>query len=556
MRRKIFVLAVLLVAEFCAADRGRKKEKTSEKSSVKTDSEKEDDGIKKAYPLLHKEVVVVGAGIAGLAAARRISKDRSNFTVTVYEAQKNRYGGRVWTDKLTNMKAKGVEVDLGSSAFNVISKNNPLLELAEDFELKTSSIEGLQFIIPWEGKVYSGSDIQDITKEAGQILNQALNESKSWKFEPSVREAVDKVLHDDFSSESTGSHLVKCLPSYVIKDYSTRHYRPELLDMGYEKVLLDGTGELLDRLVSGSSEEPPLHLQLNKAVRQIKFDNSKGKVIIRFRDGSQRQTDVVVVAVPLSIIASQDIMFEPDLPKNYQVAVSEMGVLTSNKLILEFESAFWPSDFGVFLRAVQEDQDRGYMQSWINIHRLVGLPVLTTFVMGDSAIGFEKMTDDDIKQSALDVLIEMFGKDTVSKGGDVVRLQRSQWVTEEFSKGSHTYSKVGTTPELWETLSEPLCPGVYFVGEHTSLGEHGTLHGAYNSGIRAGDQILSRYCEKKMEEEERRREEARRKEAERKKKENGGGANASEERATKEVSLEDDDDVVTEEESDERKDEL
>ena len=78
-------------------------------------------------------------------------------------------------------------------------------------------------------------------------------------------------------------------------------------------------------MVSGSSEEPPLHLQLNKSVRQIKVDKEREKVLIRFSDGSQVDRDIVVVAVPASVIASKDIMFEPDLPTGYRVAVEEMG---------------------------------------------------------------------------------------------------------------------------------------------------------------------------------------------------------------------------------------
>ena len=56
---------------------------------------------------LPTNVAVIGGGIAGLAAARSISKNRANFTVTVFEAQKDRFGGRIWTDKLKDLKAKG-----------------------------------------------------------------------------------------------------------------------------------------------------------------------------------------------------------------------------------------------------------------------------------------------------------------------------------------------------------------------------------------------------------------------------------------------------------------
>lgn len=69
-------------------------------------------------------------------------------------------------------------------------------------------------------------------------------------------------------------------------------------------------------------------------------------------------------------------------------------------------------------------------------------------------------------------------------------------------------------------FAQPLCPYIYFVGEHTSFSEHGTLHGAYNSGIRAGNQIITRMCDAIMEEERRKAEERRKKETKKNKTEN------------------------------------
>ena len=80
------------------------------------------------------------------------------------------------------------------------------------------------------------------------------------------------------------------------------------------------------------------------------------------------------------------------------------GVATSNKVIIEFEHAFWPSDIGIFLTAVKEDKKRGYMQSWINVHRLIGKPMLATFITGDLAVEFEKQSSDEVKQSGTDLI--------------------------------------------------------------------------------------------------------------------------------------------------------
>ncbi|CAG5133135.1 unnamed protein product [Candidula unifasciata] len=490
---------------------------TNGQKSPSTKNKIEED-VQEVYQL-PKEVIVIGAGAAGLAAARKLSSDKQNFTVTVYEARKDRYGGRVWTDKLTDMKARGAEVDLGGSALSVISKENPLIELAEQFDLKMASVKDLQFIVPWEKKAYTGAELSDITHQAAQILGQAINQSRAEKVEISMKEAIDRVIAtgEIIDSASAGAHFVKCLPSYILDNYSTRNYKPEALDVGYDKVLLDGMGELLDRLVSGSTDEPPLHLNLNKVARQIKVDKEKKKVVVRFRDGLQVFADMVVVAIPVSVIASGELLFEPELPKKYTLAVQEINVAAANKVILEFEHVFWPAEFGVFTRAVGSDAERGNLQTWVNINRFLAKCVLIGFLFGQPAVEFEKLDPEEAKNLALNVLNEMFGEDLVKQGGKLVRFQQSKWVTDPFSLGTSSYPKVGSDPGLWDTFAAPLCPYIYFAGEHTTFEGHGTIHGAYNSGIRTGNQILTGLCETLRKEEERRKAEERRKKAEAKK---------------------------------------
>lgn len=79
------------------------------------------------------------------------------------------------------------------------------------------------------------------------------------------------------------------------------------------------------RLLSGSIDEAPLYLNLNKVARQIKVDKERKKVVVRFLDGLQVFADIVVVAVPVSVIASGDLLFEPDLPKKYRLAAQEIS---------------------------------------------------------------------------------------------------------------------------------------------------------------------------------------------------------------------------------------
>lgn len=521
------VVLTLLCVVHCLGD------KTPKAASGTAD----DDGVNKNYNYkvsIPKEVVVIGAGIAGLAAARKLSSDRANFSVHVYEARRERFGGRIWTDKLTNMKAKGPDVDLGAVFLpGVGGKDDPLIELAEDFDLKTASLGELQLLIPWEKRVLGRDDLAPLLSETNKILELAVNESKASKTEMSVREAVDTVLKNKKLELSDSAYLIQACRSYVL-EYSALYPQFFHLDFENNQVLLDGMGELTDRLLSGAIDEAPLHLTLNKAARQVKIDGERNKVVVRFTDGSQVVADAVVVAVPLSVIAAGSLHFEPFLPKAHYEAMKEMGFTSENRVIIQFEQVFWPQDVGTFVRAVRAEEEKGHLQLWFNIYQIVGVPALSGYLMGRPAEAFETLSDEEAEKAVLAVLLEMFGEALLNTGGKIVRLQRSAWVSDSWSKGAATYTRVGSSPKMWDNLSEPMCPGVYFAGEHTSFVGQGSVYGAYLSGLRAANQIMGDLCEqRRLEEEERERQ---RKEAEKTKEMNKG----AKDNRSKHTELEDD----------------
>ncbi|KAK7091653.1 uncharacterized protein [Littorina saxatilis] len=509
---------------------------------------------------IEKEVVVIGGGIAGLAAARQIvNRGRGRFSVHVYEARRERYGGRVWTNRLKNPRARGLEVDLGGNTLNVVNQlTNPLLNLTRDLELETATISNAQFIVPWLNKKYSDDELMQAMIQASTIISDAVNSTRHQGTDRSIKDAIDSQLKEKgVGKEDVRSLLLRSLPSYVISEYSALHYQADSLDFGYEQVLLDGMGELMDRLVSGSEDEKPMKIRLRTAVRQVKVDRSQGKVTLRLKDGSQVTVDEVIVAVPAPVIAKGDLLFEPSLPKEYQWAVSQIGMSDGNKVVVEFDVPFWPNDHGVFIAAAQHEDDRGFLQTWLNIHKVLGKPVLVGLLFGDAARRFESLSDEEVKDSVLQKLQSVFGNDAVSSK-NIVKILRSAWTSDQWSGGASSYPKVGNVPKLWDTFAEPLCPNVYFAGEHTVFRGHGTLHGAYASGIRAADLLLSSYCEEKAKEEERKRkEEARRKvELKKKKKEQGLDTEDDEEKEEEQTGEEETVEEIDESVKKEVKDEL
>lgn len=72
-----------------------------------------------------------------------------------------------------------------------------------------------------------------------------------------------------------------------------------------------------------------------------------------------------------------------------------------NKIIVEFESAFWSNEFGVFLLATKNEEERGFLQTWLNVHKVLGKPVLVGLLFGEKARDFEKIPDDKVQALGL-----------------------------------------------------------------------------------------------------------------------------------------------------------
>ncbi|XP_046374591.2 polyamine oxidase 4-like [Haliotis rufescens] len=468
-----------------------------------------------------KEIIVIGGGIAGLAAARAIRNNRTaDYHVTVFEARRERYGGRVWTDKKNMPHATGVEADLGGAVLNSAASNNLLLNLTEKLDLQTTKLGPMQLFVTKLNKRFSGTELVEAFIEARKRYLQAIESVKGEdrSVRSVVSQAIDELRSLGQDNKEVVISIMELLPTYNFPDFSSALYQTDLIDFGFDTFVLDGMGELTDRLLSGGDGETHLSIELRTVVRQIKVDDRKKKVIVRLRDGSQVSADAVVVAVPAAVIRDESLMFEPMLPGLYKKALKEIGTSYGNKLIVEFDEVFWPTDVGVFLLA-DEEAEPGMMQKWLNMHKLVGRPVLVSMLGGSASVKFENMTDEEVKALVRERLTTLFGP--MAESREIVKVLRSSWKSTLHSGLGNSYPKVGNDISMWSTLSEPLCPYIYFAGEHTIFKGIGTLHGAYNSGIRAADQIMSELCEQRAREEEQRRqeEERKRKEKEEKKKE-------------------------------------
>lgn len=445
-----------------------------------------------------KDIIIVGGGLAGMVAARELLQ-AGNFNVKVFEARKDRYGGRIWTRRSIDEKIKGAEAELGGMLINTRVKDNPLLELAKQFELPTKSAGSIQAHFPQQNIVYSGDEAVKIYTEAFKIFISGINKAKNENRDISIKDVIaseweeyDRTNNLSSANREMIQEILKTLPLPQTQNFSALLYNYEL-DFGWDSIVVDGLDTLLDRIVAGDGMEKPIKVQLNKVARNIKVDNNRKKVLVRTTDKKQAEADGVIVTVPSGVLKKKDIIFDPPLSKDWYHAIHDLGIYKTDRVIVGFDKVFWPEDVGSF-SVFSSTAKEGFLQMWTNLYRLTGSPYLAGNVFGEMATWFEKMSDKELNLKIRLILGEMFGEETM-KNNKIKFMSRSKWGEDKFTLGSSAYPKVGNNIELWKTLQKPVCPYIYFAGAYTQASSHlDALHDAYNSGKQAAEQIINDIC--------------------------------------------------------------
>ena len=420
-------------------------------------------------------VLVLGAGMAGLAAARALAQQ--NYDVTVLEAR-DRIGGRTWTSR----QWPDAPLDLGASWIHGI-EGNPLTALAEEIEART-------FVTSYDSSIVFGPDgepIDERTEAQLERLSEEISEhiltAQDADNDQSVRRTVERALGWSSLSADEKARVDFVLNSEYEHEYSgsTEELSTYWFDDGDgfdgdDVIFLDGYETLVDALAEG------LRIETNRPVQRIEW--TEEQVVVT--SGTDRFTaDYVVVTLPLGVLKSGDVVFEPALPRNKQRAISALGMGVLNKCYLRFPSVFWPEEFDWLAYLTP---NRGQWQEWVSLARPTGLPILLGFNAADYGRAIEEMSDAEIVDDAMQTLRTVFGDDIP----DPEDVQITRWAADPYAFGSYSFNALGSTPEMRDHLAASVDNRLFFAGEATNRAYFATVHGAYLSGLRAAEEILER----------------------------------------------------------------
>ncbi len=428
-------------------------------------------------------VVVVGAGAAGLASARRLAD--AGVDVVVLEAR-NRIGGRTWSYDF----GAGTTIDLGASW---IHGTQPVLEdLVRELELQTVNTDFTNMLVHDTSggtRQIDSATVTDLQLRVGSnILVAALNQPTL-----SVQSIIDRMWQDNllvgYSNEFTQfittaffetdfAASSETIPAQAFLELLAPPGEPT--DPGEElgtknTAFPHGYNQITDYLARG------LDVRLNTVVQRI--DYSGDAVQISTTRG-RYEADVVIVTVPIGVLKAGKIEFSPALPERKQGAIDRMGSGVLNKLYLKFPYAFWEHDADVLGFSRPE---RGGFAVWHNMERITGQPILMAFSSGQSAIDIEKLRDPQIVALAMQRLRDFYGDDIP----EPTDYKITRWHSDPYALGSYSYFALATELGDRAILAEPIERKVLFAGEATIDRAFAQVPGAYMTGLREADRILS-----------------------------------------------------------------
>jgi monoamine oxidase len=414
----------------------------------------------------NKTVVIVGAGISGLIAAKKLKN--LGFTVIVLEAQ-NKVGGRLKTDY-----SLGFAFDEGASWIHGIT-GNPITSLAQDAGMTTAFTDD-ESIIAYD---LDGTEISKTLFSAteNKFYNMINTLSNKGNITQSF-ETIFKKLYPQHTNNRLWKFFLSTYLTFDIGDLnllSSLNYNEGKNFGGEERISKNGFEKIANYIASG------INVQLNQRVSEINYTE---KTVIITHNQTTTKADYVIVTVPLGVLKANTIRFNPSIPAKKTNAIKNIEMNCVNKFILTWDSSFWDTEQYI----VYTPEIRDKFNYFLNVKKIhPNVNALITFAYSDYGRHTESMTDKAIIEEIMIHLRAIYGQNIPNP----TNMKRTKWHTNINSYGSYSYTAIGTQMENYDTIAENINDKVFFAGEHTHSDYFSTVHGAYLSGLREADKIIA-----------------------------------------------------------------
>uniref|UniRef100_A0A674P4P2 [histone-H3]-N(6),N(6)-dimethyl-L-lysine(4) FAD-dependent demethylase n=1 Tax=Takifugu rubripes TaxID=31033 RepID=A0A674P4P2_TAKRU len=393
-----------------------------------------------------KNVIVIGAGASGLAAAKQLQNFGTQMGIKMHKLGERcdlfQKGG-VTTDPAIDKR-----MDFHFNAIlDVVSEwrkdksqhqDTPLGEKVQEVKKNFLQESGIQFS-ELEEKVLQ-FHLSNLEYACGSTLDQV--SARSWD-------------HNEFFAQFSGDHT--------------------LLTQGYSV--------LLHKLADG------LDIRTKCPVQAI--DYSGDVVKVTSTNGSQWTAHKVLVTVPLTLLQKNMIHFNPPLPERKLKAIHSLGAGIIEKIAVQFPCRFWDKKIqgaDYFGHIPPNPDKRGMFSVFYDMDPQGKQAVLMSVISGNSVTTVQDMEDKEVLEECMKVLQELFKEQEVPEplGFFVTR-----WSTDLWAQMSYSFVKTGGSGEAYDILAEDVQGKLFFAGEATNRHFPQTVTGAYLSGVREASKMTA-----------------------------------------------------------------
>ncbi len=409
------------------------------------------------------EVIIVGAGASGLAAAHYLSQNGKRALIL---ESGDRIGGRIHT-----VRPSGVALPVELGAEFVHGEPELSLSLMKAGRLPFTEWSG-KFLLWEKGKFKESDELWEKVDGLNAKLKVPSNKDVSWE------EAVEKYAKRFSREIQLGSYFIqgfhgadpglislKALKKFEDSDQAEKSFR---IVSGYDSLL-------------GLLNDPKTEIRFRHRVKSIQWKKNRASLVVEV-DGKEKRMECkqLLLTVPLAIL--KELPFDPALPqKKNAMSLLETGLVT--RVTLEFKERFWDPQM-TLMTAPGVDFPTWWTTEPVQSSRLVAWAGFS------QTLKLSQLSEGETVNTALEAAAKIFRRKKMKLESELVRADYHNWTKDPHFRGAYSYVKKGgisAQSQLAKTVEDT----IFFAGEACHhRGSHATVDGAMETGLWAARDIL------------------------------------------------------------------